>query len=231
MEVQFTDFNGADAAIAQSFPDEWQSLFDSLQAMPLHLKASDQAGIQGKAIFDPVGTNEHIASALHARGWRSKIVIPEAFSFLGTDVDFAKNGTVVEAQFSNYPFLLNNVIRSELFFRSGTIFHQKPSSLIFLVTKAGMFPASNSTLYYEQGVSQLQALAQHEVFTVPIRLVGLFSPMGEVMAKWSVYSSSRYSRTLQDREVRPFNIHKPAGGRATASNRCRIVPVLRAEDL
>ena len=28
--------------------------------MPLYLKQSDQKGKQGEAIFDPVGTNEHI---------------------------------------------------------------------------------------------------------------------------------------------------------------------------
>ncbi len=230
MDVQFTDFNSADSVIAQSFTDEWQSLLEVLQAMPLHLKASDQAGIQGNAIFDPVGTNEHIATALVARGWRAKIAIPGAFSFLGTDVDFGKRGTVVEAQFSNYPFLLNNVIRSELFFRSGTVFDQQPSRLIFLVTKGGMFPASNSTLYYEQGISQLSALAQHRVFSVPIRLIGLFSRLGEIEANWSVYAASRYSRTMQTREMRRFLIRR-ASVRTTVSNRCQIHPIFGTQDL
>src|SRR5262245_44615938 len=99
MELQTADFNNADQLVATSCQAEWQSLEEALRGMPLHLKASDQAGIQGNAIFDPVGTNEYIAAALLQREWRSKIAIPSIFSFLGTDIDFGRNGTVVEAQF------------------------------------------------------------------------------------------------------------------------------------
>jgi hypothetical protein len=219
MQIQFTDYNNAGAVIAAGFANEWNELLQVLTAMPLHLKASDQAGKQGQAIFDPVGTNEHIAQALVALGWSMKIPIPQAFSFLGTDVDFGKHGTVVEVQFSNYPFLLNNTVRSELFFRAGTVFHNAATGVAIIVTKAGMFPSSNSTLYYEQAVNQLTALDQHGVFTVPIRLVGLFSPVGPVTATWTDYSAARYSRTVGARAQKQFTI---VNGRA---GRCRIDPV------
>ncbi|MEH2284834.1 MAG: hypothetical protein V7K90_26540 [Nostoc sp.] len=58
---------------------------------------------------------------------------------------------------SNYPFLLNNTLRSELFFKAKTEFVGYPTNLVIIVTKALMFPASNSTLYYEQAVNQLTA--------------------------------------------------------------------------
>ena len=217
MLIKTTDYNNAQAVISAQFPNEWNELQQVLNAMPLHLKASDQAGKQGQAIFDPVGTNEHIAQALTALGWSTKIPIPPAFSFLGTDVDFGKNGTVVEVQFSNYPFLLNNTIRSELFFRTKTVFHQAATGVAIIVAKAGMFPSSNSTLYYEQAVNQLSALAQHGVFTIPVRLVGLFSAVGTVTATWTDYSAARYSRTVGTRSQRQFSI---VNGRA---GRCRIV--------
>lgn len=227
MQIRISDYNNADAVIAQSYGQEWAELAGVLSAMPLHLKASDQAGKQGQAIFDPVGTNEHIAQALTApsHGWQAGIPIPGQFSFLGTDIDFGKNGVVVEVQFSNYPFLLNNTIRSELFFRAGTVFHQSPTRLIIIVTKAGMFPSSNSTLYYEQAVNQLAALAAHNVFTVPIRLVGLFEPQGAISATWTDYSAARYSRTVGTRSQRQFTI---TSGRA---DRCRIDPVITVADL
>ncbi len=228
MDVQFTDYNGAKEVVAQSFAEQWSSLSVVLGEMPLHLKPSDQKGIQGNAIFDPVGTNEYIAAKLGEHHWRAKIAIPPEFRFLGTDVDFGKLGAVVEVQFSNYPFLLNNVLRSELFFRAGTVFDQAASRLVFIVTKAGMFPASQSTLYYEQAQSQLKALASHGVFTVPIRLVGLFSPIGEGEAIWSAYGA-RYSRSAQNRERRRFLIQ--AGQGITPSNRCRIYAVVNPEDL
>jgi hypothetical protein len=219
MHIRYQDFNGAGQVVANGYQQEWMELENVLTSMPLHLKASDQAGILGRAIFDPVGTNQHIADGLIPLGWGQKILIPQSFKFLGTDVDFGKNGIVVEVQFSNYPFLLNNTIRSELFYRSQTVFHKWPTALIVIVVKGGMFPSSNSTLYYEQALNQLNALAQHGVFTVPIRLVGLFENVGPVWANWTGYSMARYSRTIGTRELRQFEITQGRLGR------CRIDPI------
>jgi hypothetical protein len=175
--------------------------------MPLHIKASDQAKIQGNPIFDPVGTNEYIKAALINCDWKSNIPIPAPFRFLGTDIDFAKAGIVIEIQFSNYPFLLNNTLRSELFFKSQTEFAGHKTNLVILVTKALMFPASNSTLYYEQAVNQLTALAQNQVFDVPIRLVGLFAQLNTTIpVVWTEYSSKRYSRNVNNRVNRQCQI-------------------------
>ncbi|GAX34769.1 hypothetical protein NIES3585_07710 [Nodularia sp. NIES-3585] len=186
--------------------------------MPLHIKASDQAGIQGNPIFDPVGTNEYIKAAFINRSWQSNIPIPAPFKFLGTDIDFAKSGIVIEIQFSNYPFLLNNTLRSELFFKSKTEFAGCQTNLVILVTKALMFPASNSTLYYEQAVNQLTALAENQVFDVPIRLVGLFEESNTtVPVVWTEYSSKRYSRNVNTRVSRQCQI---LAGR---SNRSRCI--------
>lgn len=44
-----------------------------------------------------------------------------------------------------------------------------------------MFPASNSTLYYEQAVNQLTALIKYQVFDVPIRLIGLFEQQNTIV--------------------------------------------------
>jgi len=218
MQLKCIDFNGAGEAIADRFHEQWDDLSRVMSDMPLHLKASDQKGIQDRAIFDPVGTNEHIAAQLAPRGWQSGIPIPSDFKFVGTNIDFGKCGVIVEVQFSNYPFLLNNMLRSDLFFRNNTIFHEKPTHLVILVTKSGMFPSSNSTLYYEQAIDQLSAFAKYNVFAVPMRLVGLFEAVGQIEATWTEYSARRYSRTVVERSQRQFQISKGRGGR------CRIVP-------
>jgi hypothetical protein len=187
--------------------------------MPLHIKASDQAKIKGNPIFDPVGTNKYIKTALINYGWQSNIPIPAPFKFLGTDIDFAKAGIVIEIQFSNYPFLLNNTLRSELFFKSKTEFAGYQTNLVILVTKAQMFPASNSTLYYEQAVNQLTALGQNKVFDVPIRLVGLFEQLNTTIpVVWTEYSSKRYSRNVNTRVSRQCQIVPGSSN----SNRCRL---------
>ncbi|MBD2666429.1 hypothetical protein B6N60_02470 [Richelia sinica FACHB-800] len=187
--------------------------------MPLHIKASDQAGIQGNPIFDPVGTNEYIKAALIQSGWQPNLPIPTPYRFLGKEVDFGKSGIIIEIQFSNYPYLLNNTLRSELFFKAKTEFAGQATNLLILVTKALMFPASNSTLYYEQAVNQLTALVMNQVFDIPIRLIGLFEQANTtVPVVWSQYSSTRYSRTVQTRMPRQCEIMP---GRSPNS-RCKL---------
>ncbi len=181
--------------------------------MPLHIKASDQAGIQGTPIFfDPVGTNEHIKNALlQMSGWLANIPIPQQFDFLGTDVTFGKGSVIAEVQFSNYPFLLNNAIRSELFFKARTPLTGVPMDVVIIITKGKMFPASNSTLYYEQAQRQLAALVKNNVFDVPIRLVGLLEQTdGIVDITFTTYSVSRYSRTVALRSTKQCRI-QPEG--------------------
>ena|ERR1035438_7217979 len=199
MLIRFTDFNNADAAI-RAYETQWRELENVLAEMPLHLKASDQEGIQGNPIFDPVGTNEYIKAVLTRIGWRAGIAIPQEFNFLGKDVDFVKDGAIVEVQFSNYPFLLNNTMRSELFFKAKTKFGGVATGVLFIVTKAKMFPASNSTLYYEQAISQLTALTRNKVFDIPMRLIGLFERVGvNVNVKCTAYGNARYSRMVSSR--------------------------------
>ena len=197
MDMQVQDYNGADHQLWSYHADAWLELEAVVQALPLHLKASDQAGTKGAAIFDPVGTNEFFKKQLIASDWKHGIPIPKQFSFLGTHVDFAKKGTLLEVQFSNYPFLLNNTVRSELFFKAEMPLAGRPTELAIILTKAHMFPASNSTLYYEQAVKQLDELIRHDLFRVPIRVIGLFSPIGEpVDAVFTEYQNPRYSRTV-----------------------------------
>lgn len=199
MNLQVADYNGSEHQLVSYHHDRWAELEAVLVDLPLHLKASDQSGMQGTLIFDPVGTNEFIKTRLIAAGWASGIPIPSQFSFLGTDVDFGKDGTLVEAQFSNYPFLLNNALRSELFFKAKLPLAGRPTELLVVITKAHRLPASNSTLYFEQAQSQLDALVKNGVFEVPIRLVGLFEDYDTLIsATVTEYASARYSRTVSN---------------------------------
>ncbi len=222
MKLQTTDYNGAADLIQGPCAQEWEDLDAVLSALPLHLKASDQAGIQGKAIFDPIGTNSSIRSQLQGKRWTANIPIPQKYRFLGTDIDLGKNGVIVEVQFSNYPFLLNNTLRSELFYKAGTEIASRKTALLLIITKGRMFPASNSTLYYEQAKNQLDALAGNGVFTMPIRLIGLMAPIAEnTPAVWTEYEEPRYSRTVVSRtEIRcDIRRGRSVDGRCTITRR------------
>jgi hypothetical protein len=166
-----------------------------------------------------VGTNSYIKDGLEAKHWKSSIPVPEEYDFMGTDIDFGKNGFIGEVQFSNYPFLLNNILRAELFFKGGLALADQKTACVFIVTKAHMFPASNSTLYYEQAKYQLEALSKNKVFAVPIRLVGLEERIGEkILVMWTTYSEPRYSRTVSKRAKLTCDISR---GRS-AESRCSI---------
>lgn len=207
MLIQIADFNGSKDLIENEANNEWGNIEEVLSMMPLHLKASDQAGIQGSAIFDPVGTNGYIKDGLVERGWLANIPIPKEYSFIGTDVDFGKNKIIVEVQFSNYPFLLNNILRSELFYKGKIKLTGKEIAGVIVITKCHMFPSSNSTLYYEQGYNQIDALSKHNVFDVPIRLVGIKENYGsDIDSIWTEYDSARYSRTVSSRLSKKCNI-------------------------
>jgi hypothetical protein len=196
MLTECRDFNTAGAVIAARYASQWNELQAILEGMPLHLKASDQKGRQGAPIFDPVGTNAYIRAELARLGWQTNIPIPDDFKVFGTDVDYGREGLIAEAQFSNYPFLLNNLIRSELFLKSGSPVFGRPIEVVIIITK-GRMPSSNSTLYYEQAVGQLEALERTQVFKAPIRLVGLIAEIGErIPVRWTRYTAARYSRTV-----------------------------------
>jgi hypothetical protein len=217
MNLAVRDYNGADRIFSKASRKEWTQLEAVLAELPLCLKPSDQAGRQGSPIFDPVATNAFIRDRLRERfGWKTNIPISSEYRFLGLDVDAGKNGVMLEVQFSNYPFLLNNMLRGELFYKGRFSIGEQATSVALIVTKGGMFPASNSTLYYEQASQQLDALAKNKVFTVPLRLVGLMGPQkGNIKALWTE-AGVRYSRDLSSQRNVVCEI-QPGGGL-----RCRI---------
>lgn len=197
MKIEITDYNHANEIIDVQL---WSEIEDTLLKLPLHVKASDQANKIGSLIFDPVGTNQYIKDDLILKGWKNNIPIPKEFDFLGTDIDFGKRDTLVEVQFSNYPFLLNNTIRSELFHKSNMDIDEEGMRVAIIITKGHMFPASNSTLYYEQARNQLNSLAEYNVFDAPIRLVGLVDDFNKDMdIVKTLYASERYSRSVTER--------------------------------
>lgn len=125
MLINITGFNNATNLINSSHQQLWSELSQVLQMSPLFLKPSAQASTQGNAIFDPIATNNFLFNQLIQRGWGAAYPMPPQFSFLGKGIDFTKNSTLVEVQFSNYPFLVNNVLRAEILFKSQTIINNQ----------------------------------------------------------------------------------------------------------
>ncbi len=174
--------------------DKLSDIYDVVQNIKIHLKGSDQKGKKNSYIFDPKGTNEKIKNELIKKNWLPNLKIPNDFNSLGKDIDFFKDGVIVEVQFSNYPYLLNNVLRSELCFKNSNILNKKIECLV-IITKVKGFPSSNSTLYFEQASDQLDLLSKNDLFSIPIILIGLDSEVNKKQQiVWSEYREARYSR-------------------------------------
>ncbi len=197
------DFNGAGAVFAKSHAVQWKEIDAALAGVTLHLKGSRQKGKIGEPVWDSVGNNAaiHEEFANMHKGWRQHPAIPPSYVFFGKHVDFIKRGVAIEVQFSNYPFLLNNVMRCEFFFKHGIALGGSMVDAVVIVTKTKMVDASNSSLYYERALEQLDALVKDNVFEVPLRLVGLYESHGpKVPVVWETYPAAR-SRTAVSRST------------------------------
>ena len=201
MDIEIRDFNTADEYFEGGGAAEWAELEGVLQNLEPHLQASDQAGITGTPIFDPKGTNAALNAAAKALGWIT-VPVPRSLTMFGKDWDAGKGSTLAEWQFSNYPFLWNNVIRTQAVV-TGQVALQGvgTTGALVVVAKSGAFPASQSTLYFEQARAQLDAVFRLGAFSLPVRLIGLMIPTGvtRLPLVWSTYSG-RNSRTPLTRE-------------------------------
>jgi hypothetical protein len=208
VQYEVSDFAGAKEFFEGPGAQEWADIASVLKGTTLQLQPSDQAGLNHRPIFDPKATNKELTERAAALGW-NKIPVPDGLTEFGLDWDAGKRTTLAEWQFSNYPFLWNNVIRTQGVFVSGIpLAGMSGVESLIVVTKCGLFPASNSTLYYEQGLAQLQAAMSFSSFTVPIRLVGLTIPGGasEIQAMWNSYANARYDRAPSSQEIRTFHV-------------------------
>jgi hypothetical protein len=212
MYYRIADFNGADTLFNRSCSALWNEVDECLTALKLHVKQSDEAGRQGNLIFNPVGTNQELKDCLGEHDWQY-LQLPEAYSFFGLGIDFDKQGAWIEAQFSNYPFLLNNILRAEVLYRdkvSPRGNHRFRGMIV--ITKAKHFPSSNSTLHFEQAVDHLNGLNRHKLFSVPTRLVGLDVEGDSTQAVLTTYSSPRYSRTVTSARTVRISVERSTRG-------------------
>ena len=195
MLTKIIDYNNADQIIKNNFKREWLELKSILIKMPLFLKESQQKGKDNQLTFDPIGTNNYVGIELVKKKWCKDIEIPKEFCSLGTAIDFGKNNIVLESQFSNYPFLSNNILRSEIMFRSKCRIDQIGSiKLLIILTKDHAIPSANSTLYCQQARNQVKF--SEKIFNLPIRLISLHCKYNEKINANVVTYKKRYSRDL-----------------------------------
>jgi hypothetical protein len=195
MKFEWFDINDFDK---HADPKAVAELEKALTQLDVYVKPSGQEGRDKFLVFDPIGTNKALAALLDKKGW-VKFPIPTQFKAFGKDVDFAKNGLLAEAQFSNYPFFANNVLRSELLYRQPSPPADQRVTSVLIITKGVIFDSAQSTLYYEQAVKQLQLLGTQRIIQIPVRVIGLMGEAGvNLRAVQTLYSKSQSRTTAKE---------------------------------
>lgn len=213
MEFEVRDFNGSKEFFGGPGAARWQELGEVLHGTRAQLQPSDQKGKVGTPIFDPKATNAALTRHAGNLGW-ARVSVPADLRAFGKDWDAGKGSVLAEWQFSNYPFLWNNIIRSEAVFQSGETINPltREVEALVIVTKSGSFPASNSTLYFEQANAQIDTVTTLGVFEIPIRLVGLMVPAAtRIKADWNEYPA-RYGREAAVTNERDFLVSRGRAG-------------------
>lgn len=202
MIFDYADFNGALEYFGGPGARHWSQLEAVIGSVPPQLQPSDQRERLGAPIFDPKATNALLTARAAAYGW-DKVPVPSELRPFGSDWDAGKGPVLAEWQFSNYPFLWNNIIRTEAIFQSEAMLPQLGHRVeaMVVVTKSGAFPSSNSTLYFEQAHAQIDTVTALGVFNVPIRLVGITIPSdaASLEVDWNQYPE-RYGRQVATTE-------------------------------
>lgn len=206
VDILTEDMNGAEQVLASDLRQEWDQLNQVLRDLPPHWKLSRQKGKDAILVFDPVGTNAAITQGLARFGW-NKASIPQNLKPLGKDVDFVRSGLLVESQFSHYGLFLNNLLRSEVFYKLQVRLGEKAPRALIVVTKCHLFDAAQSSLYYEQAVTQMRAIrdvqAETKIITIPTRIVGLtISPDRPHAAVVSTYATATARVPTSTKHVR-----------------------------
>jgi len=184
VDFEVVDFNGAERYYHGSGAREWTDLNEIVTEMPLYLQGSLQAGRIGSAVFDPKATNLHLKAKL-----RQEVGGPSQSQ--ETSRRLVTTGTAARVK-----RLLSGSSRTIVHKTRLKLPEMSPIKGLIIVTKSGLFPAAQSSLYFEQAEAQLASATALGIFTIPIRLVGLTikSQVDEYEAVWTEYAD-RTSRT------------------------------------
>ncbi|WUH93457.1 hypothetical protein OG900_27325 [Streptomyces sp. NBC_00433] len=220
MDFETADFSGATEYFAGPGSAYWSDL--AYVIGHLRLQPSGEDGMTGNPNFGPKATNRILTEQAALLGWE-KIPVPDSpKAAFGLDWDAGRGAVLVEWQFSNYPFLWNNIIRSQVAVHRSLLLQgmdSVPQALV-VVTKSGCPPASRSTLYFEQAKAQLGMAAEALDLDIAVRLVGLTIPAGcaTVDADWNTYPG-RTARKVPTSTPRDLDVtwsHRSRSGQPVA---------------
>lgn len=191
MRFQTASFNQGDTYLSQHKSAEWSELADLLSRTVYNVQRCGQRNRENELIFSPSMTNAVLREELTQMGWISGIKLDNPGYDVGKDIDFYKNGILLEIQFAHYGILQADIVRMQGLYQQKYFLqnHLPVECGIELVVQNSM-PTSNSVAHFDQATQRAAASAT----SLPLVIVGLHPPnSGETVILHEVIPRSRTS--------------------------------------
>ena len=116
MNITTEDVNDAQNILEQNFLALYNELLNILDQCEYQMQASHQRERMGNTIFSPSITNKVLKTFFENYGWEANVPLLNPGYNTGKDVDFYKDGIVVEVQFAHYALMTSDAARLEALF-------------------------------------------------------------------------------------------------------------------
>ncbi len=165
----FYDYShlGGKEILQVRFPQHLREIEEVIgQVQAVRSKVSREQSRQGQVLFSPKAMNRQFENAFRRRGWRTlrdryRLNLPdypEPRPLYGSkQIDFAKDGVLVEVQFGKYAFMFYDLAKFQYFFNEA----QAEVAVEIVPAKPLQAQMSSGVAYGEQLVHDMLRLRRH----------------------------------------------------------------------
>lgn len=188
------EVNNALAYLQASRNAELNEILSVLDNALYQMQLCGQQGRESELIFSPSVSNTVLEDALVSLGWEAGVPLANPGYDTGKDVDFYKNGVVVEVQFAHYALCMSDISRMERLYSGGLQLQPSPSGSTRPVV-AGVeivvvqqMPTSQSVAHLDLLRTRGAPVAQ----SLPLLMVGILPPrVGDPVMHHDIVPRSR----------------------------------------
>ncbi len=190
------DCNDGLAVLQQNHPAELAEIQAAISGMEYHVQLCGEAGRTSELIFSPSLNNDGLKSAFRAFNWECGVALENPTPETGRDVDYYKNGVVVEVQFAHYALCITDVSRMQRLFTQQVRLKPYPNGTPRDVL-VGVEIVVDASMPTSQGVArlgQLRTRAAPLATSLPLWMVGVLPPQqGDIVVHHALIPRSRKS--------------------------------------
>lgn len=172
------EVNNALAYLNANRVSELKDILSVLDHAVYQVQLCGQKGRESELIFSPSVSNAVLKDAFSSLGWEAGLPLANPGYDTGRDVDFYKNGVVVEVQFAHYGLCMTDISRMERLY-SGQLQLQPTSAGATRPVVAGVeivvdrqMPTSQSVAHMDQLRTRGAPVAR----SLPLLMVGILPP-------------------------------------------------------